>query len=192
MNVNLLPLFILLAVSAPAQTNQVTATYRQVVISQPPSQQTNQTLSVAEQVEQIRAACILGRRSICGKILKVLPDGLVIESGYTNLLRSPLDRSWLVPGTVTASRAPNFVEGNEPDAVCAGLVFLSDIPKPRLAKAKQYDYVIVQGFPAGKHTYMSVGDTQRTIRRFSYKLEAAVQFHLKAGEEKAPATTEEK
>jgi hypothetical protein len=39
---------------------------------------------------------------------------------------------------------------------------------------------------------MSVGDTQRTIRRFSYKLEAAVQFHLKAGEEKAPATTEEK
>lgn len=48
--------------------------------------------------EQIRAAGIQGRRSICGRILKILPDGLVVESGYTSLLRPELSHSWLVPG----------------------------------------------------------------------------------------------
>lgn len=180
------------AFSAAAQTTSVGIANRPAAISQPPSHSTNQTLSVADRAERIRAACIFGRRSICGKILKVLPEGLVIESGYTNLLRSPLDRSWLVPGTVTASRAPNLVEGNEPEAVCVGLVFLSDLPKSRLAKARQYDYVILQAFPAGEYTYASVGDIHRTLRRFSFKLEAAVQFHLGEELEKTPASTEVK
>ena len=192
MNVKLQLLLAVFALSASAQSEPASVTNGAVGNPQPGQQQTNQTSSVAERAEQVRASCILGRRSICGKVLKVLPDGLVIESGYTNLLRSPLDRSWLLPGTVTASRAPNLVESNEPDAVCVGLVFLSDLPKPRLAKARQYDYVIVQAFPAGQYTYTSVGDIHRTVRRFSSKLEAAVQFHLKAEQEKAHAPAEVK
>jgi hypothetical protein len=190
MNIKITCLFFVAVLSASAQTNTAVA----VSNSRPQvtQSQTNQNLSIVERAEQIRAACIQGRRCVCGKILKVLPDGLIIESGYTNLLRSPLDRSWLVPGTVTASRAPNLVESNGPDAVCVGLVFLSEIPKPRLAKAKQYDYVIVRAFPAGEYTYTSVGNVHRTVRRFSYKLEEAVQFHLKLEAEKTPAAAEVK
>src|SRR5690348_7863470 len=44
--------------------------------------------------EQIRTECIKGRRLICGKVLKVFHDGLVVESGYTDLVRPPLTESW--------------------------------------------------------------------------------------------------
>jgi len=66
----------------------------------------------------------------------VLPDGLVVDSGYTDLLRPPLNKSWLIPGSVVASRAANVIEGREPESVCVGLVFLEDIPKARGAAGK--------------------------------------------------------
>ncbi len=187
MKLNLTWLFLLTAVSTSVQSG--TAAIESNSPAQFSPSQTNRILSITERAEQIRAQCIQGKRCICGKILKVLPDGLVIESGYTNLLRSPLDRSWLLPGTVTASRATNLVESKEPDAVCIGLVFLSDLPKPRLAKAKQYDYVILRAFPAGEYSYTSVGDVHRIVRRFSYKLEEAVQFQLKMEAAKTPPAT---
>src|ERR1700728_4034466 len=82
-------------------------------------------LNHLQAVETVRADCIQSRRIICGRILKVLPSGLVVDSGYTSLMRHPLDRSWLVPSTVQAEREPNLVEKNEPDCVCAGLVFVT-------------------------------------------------------------------
>jgi hypothetical protein len=36
----------------------------------------------ANRAEEVRTACIQGRRLVCGKVLKVLEGGLVIESGY--------------------------------------------------------------------------------------------------------------
>jgi hypothetical protein len=126
----------------------------------------------------MRAECIQGRRIICGKILKVLPTGLVVDSGYTSLMRHPLDRSWLIPGTVEAAREANLVEKNEPDCVCVGLVFVTDLPKLRRAKPKLYDYINLQAFPAGHFTYNSVGTIQRTVRRFSGSLPVAVRANL--------------
>jgi hypothetical protein len=180
------PLFFA-AVSAWAQTNAPNGVSNS--LPQVSQTQTNQRQSTIERAEQIRAACIQGERSICGKVLKIFPDGLVVESGYTNLLRSPLNRSWLAPGTVTAGPPTHSIESNERGAVCIGLVFLSDIPKGRLAKVKQYDYVIVHAFPAGHRTYTSIGDIHRTVRRFSFKLEAAVEYNLRMEEEneQAPA-----
>jgi len=112
----------------------------------------------------------------------VLSDGVVVESGYTSLLREPVQRSWLVPGTVTASRDPTLVEAKEPGAVCAGLVFLTDLPKRKRspAKVKPFDYVILQAYPAGEYTYHSVGNIQRTVRRFSAGLETAVKLTLES------------
>jgi hypothetical protein len=184
-------LFFLAALPVLAQTNVGGFTNRTGAISNSPPEkfqsQTNLDPSIVERVEQMRAACINGRRSICGRVLQILPDGLVVESGYTNLLRSPLNRSWLVPGTVTASRAPNLVEGNEPGAICVGLVVLTNLPKSRRAKAKAYDYVIIEAYPAGPYTYTSVGSLQRTVRRFSTSLEAAVKLNLQGDEHKMPA-----
>src|SRR6266849_3419860 len=101
--------------------------------------------------EQIRTDCIKGRRLICGRVLKVSPDGLVVDSGYTDLLRPPLTQSWVVPGTATASRDPAVLELNEPGTPCIGPVFLTDIPKR--PKVSNYDYVIIMGYPAGQYIY---------------------------------------
>ncbi len=184
-------LFFLATLPALAQTNIAAVAPPPVGISnstpQPVQTPTNRNAASAPEVEQVRAACINGRRAICGKVLKILPDGLVVESGYTNLLRTPLDRSWLVPGTVTASRDPNLVESHEPGSICAGLVVLTELPKSRRARVKNYDYVIIEGYPAGRYTYTSVGNLQKTVRRFSARLETAVKLKLLADGDREPA-----
>jgi len=193
-NVKFMFWFMFAALSAAAQTNQVNVTNPAGVTSSSVTQSfqspTNQTPSIAERIQQIRATCIQNRRSICGKILQVLPEGLVVDSGYTNLLRTPINRSWLVPGTVTATRATGLIEGKEPDSVCVGLVFLTDVPKSRRLKPKVYDYVIIEGYPTGQYTYTSVGNVQRTIRKFTAIIEKAVDLKLQT-KIKAPAPAAE-
>jgi hypothetical protein len=133
-----------------------------------------------QQIERIRAACLQGRRRICGRILRVLPDGLVVDSGYADLLRPPLEHAWLIPGSVSASRTANLIERQEPDSLCVGVVFLQDLPKAHgpAPKPRQYDYVILLGYPAGYHTYASVGGMKKTVRRFSGSLLKAVNLNL--------------
>jgi hypothetical protein len=139
------------------------------------------TTNDAVRAEQTRTACVSGRRLICGRVLKVFPEGLVVESGYTNLVRKSLEGAWLMPGTVVASRAPNLVETQEPDSPCVGTVFLTDLPRPRgggKVTVKSYDYVVLRGYPAGTYTYSTVGGIERTVRRFSVGLETAVKLSL--------------
>jgi hypothetical protein len=158
------------AITAMAQTNDSAPG------SATDSRSLDQQARIYEQaMERIRADCVQGRRIICGRILKILSDGLVVDSGYTNLMRPPLDKSWLVPGTAQASRPPNLVEGNEPGCVCVGKIFLMALPKSRKTpKPKPYDYVVIQAYPAGRYTFTSVGTIQRTVRRFSASLPTAV------------------
>ena len=176
------------ALSTTAQTNSGTFTNDPPPASAPdlPAEisqiQTNRDLPLAQRVERIRTACIEGRRSIAGRILKVLPDGLVIDSGFTNLLRAPLNRSWLVPGIVSASRPAHSVERSEPGSLCVGLVFLTNLPKSRGTRPKLYDYVMIEGYPAGESTYTSVGTVQRTIRKFSANLDATINWQLKTSQ----------
>lgn len=169
----------LVALSVAAQSTALTNNPAAISNSPAGQVQTNQTVPFMEQLEQIRMACIAGRRHICGKILEVLPDGLVIDSGYTNLVHEPLTKSWLVPGIVSATRASDVIEEDQPGAICYGLVFLTDLPKmrgPAPKKPQLYDYVIIEGYPAGQYTYTSVGSVQRNIRRFSASLAAAVEW----------------
>lgn len=156
---------VLLTFSGGAQTNRLTPT-------NPPS--TQQEMAAMELKEQMRSRCIAGRRSICGRIIRVLPEGVLVEAGYTNLLREPLTKSWLVPGSVIANLAPNPVESKEPGAICFGTVFLTDLPR---GKPHVYDYVILAGYPTGEMTYTLVG-INKTARRFSANLDKAVNFNL--------------
>jgi hypothetical protein len=137
-------------------------------------------LAYVQAMEFVRSNCIQNRRIICGRIVKMLPGGLIVDSGYTDLMRQPLESNWLIPGTVETHRAPNLVEKNEPDCACAGLVFLTDIPRSRRAKPKVLDYVVLEGFPTGNFTYNSVGNVQRTVRRFSCSLPIATQLKAEA------------
>lgn len=140
----------------------------------------SQTLPAQQLSEQLRAQGIAGRRSICGRILRIFPNGILVESGYTNLARAPLTKSWLVPGTVTATRGENLVETREPGAMCIGTVFLTDLPR---GKPRQYDYVVIAGYPTGGFTYTSVGSVHKTVRRFSANLDKAVRTNLAAAHE---------
>jgi len=135
--------------------------------------------ALAQQAEQMRAVCVNGRRHICGQVLQVTPGGLVVDSGYTDLLRPELSQSWVAPGTVTTSRPANLVEENIPGSPCIGLVFLADIPKRPAVKT--YDYVIIEAYPAGEYIYQPVPGVTKNIRRFSAKLEGAVQWNLGVG-----------
>lgn len=172
------------ALLAGAQTNsRENATN---VMAQSGTTSANQDVVLAQRVEKIRQECIANRRMICGKILKIQPDGLVIDSGYTNLSRYPLNRSWLVPGTVVAARATNVIEGNQPDSICIGQVFITDLPRSTGAKPKLYDYVNFEAFPTGHYTYNSVGDLQRTVRKFSTKLPKAVEWQLQQSQKQNP------
>jgi hypothetical protein len=131
-----------------------------------------------DHTEQVRKDCIEGRRLICGKVLRVSPDGLVVESGYTDLLRPPLTESWIVPGTVSAHRNPAVLELNEPGTACIGLAFLTDIPKRQ--KVKLFDYVIIMGYPAGQYIYTPAPNVGKTIRKFAAGLDTAVRLNLQA------------
>ncbi len=151
-------------------------------------------VSRSQSAEQVRNNCILGRRSICGKILQVLPGGLVVESGYTDLLRPELNKTWWVPGLVSAHRPADLIESAAVGSPCVGVVFLTDIPKIRGSgpRPKQYDYVVLLGYPAGKYTYSSVGDIRKTVRQFSANLLQAVDINIAAEKKSDPSTTEVK
>ena len=169
--------------AAPASTNAaVPQMARSASRAQSDSPGGGISTNLNVRAEQIRTACIQGRRTICGKVLQILPEGLVVESGYSSLLRPELNRSWLVPGTVIASRDPHLVEGQVPGEIATGLVFLTDLPRSRgpKPKPKAYDYVVIQAYPAGQFTYTSVGTIQRTVRRFACGLETAVRLDLNA------------
>jgi len=176
-------LVLLLAAGARGQpTASVSARIGQPVPAQTTPVQiqndiTNENMAVMQHVEELRAICIKNRRIICGKIIKVLPDGIVVDSGYTNLMRPPLNRSWLIPATVDVQRTNNFIEGSEPDSVCFGQVFLTDLPKvPPHTELNVFDFVVLEGFPTGEYTYVSAANVQHTVRRFSTKVANAVRW----------------
>jgi hypothetical protein len=141
---------------------------------------TDQTLALAQahHTEEVRDNCIQSRRRICGKILKISPDGLVVDSGYTNLAQTQFKRSWLIPGVAQAKRASNVIEENRPGAFCIGLVCVTDLPKTPGVKPKPFDYVNLEAFPEGQYDYESIGNIHRTVRKYSAKLLKAVQWSL--------------
>lgn len=171
----------LLTPRSPAQTDvavrQIPATQTALAGSAP----VQPVATNAVRAEAIRTACIEGRRCVCGRVLKVFPTGVLVESGYPTLLRDALHGAWHLPRTVVARRAPNLVERNEPDAICVGTVFLTDLPKPRGQKKEHiepYDYVVLHSYPAGFYTYSSVGNIRHMVRCFSGGLETAVNLTL--------------
>ena len=170
----------LLAASLPlgAQTSATAGTNSSPTA--PDAQSTRSDSATAVRAEKIRAACLEGRRCVCGRVLKVFPTGVLVESGYPSLLRDSLHGAWHLPATVVASRETNLVEKLEPDSICVGTVFLTDLPRLRGAKIVPYDYVVLHSYPAGEFIYTSVGQIQHSVRRFAGGLETAVKLILQS------------
>ena len=117
---------------------------------------------------------------ICGRVLEITNGGYVVESGYTELLHDPLDKSWVVPGNVQAKLEPHAIEGKVPGNPCYGQVFLTTTP--RRPVPKKYDYVILLAYPAGSYEYEPVPPVKKTLRKCAGTLEMAVVLSLEAGE----------
>jgi len=133
----------------------------------------------AQRAEQIRAACLQGARHIGGRVVQILPQGVVVESGYTNLLDPHYRQGWRVPGTAAIPRHLAPTEPDQPGAPCVGLVYLTDLPKR--PPVKLYDYVTLRAYPAGEHAYVPVKGVAKTIRQFAVRLSTAVRLKDKAG-----------
>jgi hypothetical protein len=135
--------------------------------------------ALMQKTERIRNECVNGRRRICGRVLQVSPDGLVVDSGYTDLLRPELAHSWVAPGTTAASRPPNLVEETNPGSICVGLVFVTATPKrPSVAP---YDFVMLEAYPAGQYTYAPVPNVKKLLRKFAVELNTAIQLNQANG-----------
>ena len=140
------------------------------------TQDPTDAVKAAQLKEQTRTDCINGRRYICGRVLQVATNGLVVDSGYSRLLSPPFNKSWVVRSNVSVDRDPHAVEEKKPDAICVGIVFLSNSPKR--PTVKEYDYVVIHGYPAKTHLYVPVPGVEKTIRRYSASLERAVEINL--------------
>lgn len=130
----------------------------------------------AGNAEAVRAACIEGRRCICGRVVQVTPAGLVVDSGYASLLEPPLNRSWLTPATAAPVRAGNLVEKATPDALAVGLVLLTDFPRRKVVQVNAY--VALHGYPAGQADFVPVPGVTNRLRRFAGGLETAVRLRM--------------
>src|SRR5205807_373552 len=137
---------------------------------------TNQMSAREQRAAEIRAACINGRRCVCGKVIKIVPEGLVVESGYTALMNPPFTQSWVIPGGALVNRDTKLLERDEPASPCIGAILLTDFP--RRPTVKLYDYVLLQGYPAGEYLYTPVPGVQKTIRKFAGGLDTAVKLRL--------------
>jgi len=155
-------LLIFLLLPAAAQTNVTSST--------------NQISVRDQRATEIRTACITGRRCVCGKVIKIVPEGLIVESGYTALMDPPFAQSWVIPGGALVNRDPKLMERSEPASPCIGTVLLTDFP--RRPAVKLYDYVLLQAYPAGEYLFTPVPGVQKTIRRFAGGLDTAVRMKL--------------
>ena len=168
--------FMLAGLAVLADTNSAYPTNGTSSVRTPASLPQFDEIKIAQRSEQLRAQCIEGRRYIAGRVLQVVPEGLVVDSGYSALLSPPFNQSWVVTGTASVSRDANAVEEKKPNALCIGVVFLSNIPKRPAVKA--WDYVLLHGYPAGEYMYSPVPGVQKNVRRFSASLERAVEINM--------------
>ncbi len=134
--------------------------------------------SVEQRTSEIRTECINGRRCICGKVIQIVPGGLVVESGYTDLLLPEFNQSWVISKRAAVKRNPKVLERDEPASPCIGTIFLTDIPKR--PQVELYEYVVLQAYPAGTYDYTPVPGVEKTIRKFAAGLDTAVKLRLAA------------
>jgi hypothetical protein len=109
-------------------------------------------------------------------VIKIVPEGLIVDSGYTALMDSPFGQSWVIPGGALVNRDPKLIERSEPASPCIGTVLLTDFP--RRPAVNLYDYVLLQAYPAGEYLYTPVPGVQKPIRRFAGGLDTAVRIKL--------------
>ncbi len=125
-------------------------------------------------VGPVRFRIAQGSRLISGKVSQNVRSGLLIVSG---------DDEWkkFVDIEIAAGRTPKL-ENYPNDKQPAGSVFVGRClleGHPQKESIADGDVITVMGYPAGTHSYTSVEQAARTVKKFSASLETVVDRELK-------------
>ncbi len=127
----------------------------------------NQVITFAQsKYNRLKAQLVQGSRRVDGKVLQKISEGLLVQSGELSRKMQEYHED------VYGSRPGIIIEGNRPGAEALNLVLLQDYPDPNMADEGHVDVI---AYPVGLFSYDSVGKSQKTVRKFSCDIDAAIR-----------------
>jgi hypothetical protein len=142
-----------------------------------------------QEAERVRAAQVLaaeraraeatqkrvqaGSRTVSGKVLQKLSEGLLVDSGADFLAKVGDTSTTITRGAIFKRKTVAFTEVNEPRALCLGLCLLQD--DPRYRSIVDGDYITVLAYPIGQYSYTAVSGGTKTVRKFTASLAKAIR-----------------
>lgn len=122
---------------------------------------------------QLRDQLIQGSRRVDGKVLQRISEGLLVDSGAASITRAEERHYGTSPdGNPISWGGGTIMEGNSPGAEALHLVLLQDYPDPNVVDDGHVD---IFAYPVGLYSYETVGKSQKTVRKFSCNLDAAIR-----------------
>jgi len=120
----------------------------------------------AQQLAGLKKAFAQGSRTISGKIIQKIPEGLLVDSGREAIDEvGHTDVEFDAQGNMGTSTTATLQEGDTAAAECLGLVLLED--HPREAQLVDDNVVVMLGYPDGQFTYKAVSGGEKTVRKFT-------------------------
>lgn len=136
----------------------------------------NQALWAAEDarrdsIAKAKKQLIDSSRTVAGKVIQKLPDGLLVDSGAEVMAEVGKTEFTYGKYSVSSVTHTGVGEGNQPGTTCLGLVLLQD--HPRYSDMVDGAYVKVIAYPIGQYQYTTVQNASKTVRKFSADLDRA-------------------
>jgi hypothetical protein len=126
-------------------------------------------------LEMGKAECAQSRKTVSGKVIQKIEEGLLVDSGREALDEVGVTTShYYANGDASGGTTDAVFEGTKPGATCLGLVLLEDDP--------DYDQIVddnlVQAiaYPDGQFTYTTANNSSKTIRRFTMDFNKAFDY----------------
>jgi hypothetical protein len=120
----------------------------------------------AQELDALKKNFAQGSRTISGRIIQKIPEGLLVDSGREDIDEvGHKDIEFDSQGNMATSLTTTVQEGDTAGATCLGLVLLED--HPRAAELVDDNVVVTIGYPDGQFSYKAVSGGQKTIRKFT-------------------------
>ena len=133
----------------------------------------------ARQLEGLKAIFASKSRTVSGKIIQKIPEGLLVESGQSEIDQvGHTDVEFDRMGNMSTSTTATLQEGDTARSLCLGLVLLED--HPRYDQLVDDNVVVILAYPDGQFSYKSVGGGQKTVRKFTADFNRAFTNHYPA------------
>lgn len=150
------------AKAAAADQQEAIAKKQQMVAAEKSREQH----AVQTRIQTAQQALIQRSRTISGKIIQKIPEGLLVDSGREDIDQvGHTDVEFNARGDMSTSKTVTLQEGDTAGALCLGLVLLAD--HPRYNQLVDDNVVVVLAYPDGQFSYKAVSGGQKTVRKFT-------------------------